>query len=112
MSKFKNSCSRIRQRLTLQQEIRTGDSAGGYVRSWQNVADIWAEITPLTGKEKLFSERLQGSITHRILIRFRSDITTENRLFFENRVFNIRSVSNVKELGDTMEILAEEGVEG
>lgn len=40
----KNTATLLRHRLTLQQEVKTADGAGGYVRTWQNIADLWAEI--------------------------------------------------------------------
>ncbi len=109
---LKNPSSRLRQRMTLQQEQRTPDTAGGYVRSWQDVADIWAEVIPLSGKEKLFAAQLQSEITHRILIRYRTGISAAHRLVFETRVFNIRSVINVREENALLEILAQEGAGG
>ena len=45
----KNTCSRLRHRLALQQEVVTGDDAGGFTRSWQELAQLWAEIQPITG---------------------------------------------------------------
>jgi SPP1 family predicted phage head-tail adaptor len=110
MSRRKNSCSRLRQRLTLQEEIEIPDGAGGFTRSWQDIADLWAEIIPFTGREKLFAGQLQSQISHRILLRYRSGITAGQRLVFENRAFNIRYLFNTAEADETLEILAEEGV--
>ena len=109
--KYKNTCSRIRHRLILQQELKTPDSAGGFVRTWQDITDLWAEITPLNGKEKFFSERLQSALTHRVFIRYRSGITTENRLVFNGRALNIRSVMNIDEKNAVLELLVEEGAD-
>ena len=106
----KNTSSRLRQRLTLQKETRVSDGAGGYSRSWQDIADLWAEIIPLSGKERLFAEQIEAPISHKILLRYRSDITPDNRLVFEGRIFNIRYVFNVNENNEALEILAEEGV--
>ncbi len=110
MSAQKNASSRLRHRLTLQQETRTTDQAGGYTRGWQNVADLWAEITPLSGKEKLFAGQLQSEITHKIIVRYRSGVTAGMRFIYESRAFNIRYVSNVSEADEMLEILAQEGV--
>lgn len=109
----KNMATRLRHRLTLQQEIKTADGAGGYVRSWQNVADLWAEIDSANGKsyghEKLYAGQVQAEISHKVMIRYRSGISTAMRLLFGNRVFNIRSIRNVQENNDVLELLVEEG---
>jgi SPP1 family predicted phage head-tail adaptor len=102
--------SRLRHRLTLQAEVMTPDGAGGYVRTWNDVANIWAEIIPFSGRERFFSGKIQAETTHRILLRYRSDITAAHRLMFENRIFNIRAIMNAREQRDVLELLVEEGV--
>lgn len=112
----KHTSSRLRHRLTLQQEIHTADTAGGYTRSWQDVAQLWVEIIPNTGNyqgtrgENMVLQHIQTSITHKILLRYRAGIDSSMRLVFENRIFNIRYVINSHENNETLEILAEEGV--
>ena len=116
----KNTSSRLRHRLTLQAETQVADGAGGYGKGWQNIADVWAEIIPITGvnakitsaagKEMLFAGQIQPEISHKILLRYRGDITPAMRLLFENRAFNIRHVANVEEKGETLELLVQEGV--
>ena len=122
MIKSKNTCSRLRHRLTLQQEVNTADGAGGYAGTWTNIVDLWAEIIPLigsgssntrnSGKEILFSGQLQAEISYRILLRFQSSltITPAMRLVYESRIFNIRSVANSSENRETLELLVQEGV--
>mgnify|MGYP002784852241 CR=1 FL=1 len=106
----KSVATRLRHRLTLQEPVHTPDSGGGYVSSWNDVAQLWAEILPVSGRERLFAGKVQAQVTHRILVRYRSDISTSHRLAFESRVFNIRSVMNERECNETLEILVEEGV--
>ncbi len=110
MTARKTTSSRLRHRLTLQEEVITPDSAGGYVKSWDDIANLWAEIVPFNGREKFFSGKIQAEITHKVLLRFREDITTAHRLLFESRVFNIRAIMNVREADDVLELLVEEGV--
>lgn len=106
----KNTISRLKHRLILQQEVQTDDGQGGYGRGWQDVAELWAEITPLSARaEALVSAQLQASVTHRIVLRYRSGVTAGMRLLFENRALNIRSVINRHEADEVLEILAEEG---
>ena len=102
--------SRLRQRITIQQQSQTPDTGGGFSRSWGNVATVWAEVIPISGREVLANQQLQGQVTHRITIRYRSGVTTAMRVAYEGRVFNIRSVLNIRERDDLLEILAEEGV--
>jgi len=105
----KSTASRLRHRLTLQQEIQTADGAGGYARSWQNIADLWAEINPISGKEIAFAGQLQTQISHKITIRYRAGITAGMRLLYDARAFNIRAILNGKENDEILEIWADEG---
>lgn len=110
MYRKRNTTSRLRHKLTLQQEVRTPDDVGGYTRTWSDVADLWAEIMPLTGNERLLGPQLQSEVTHKILLRYRDGITAGMRLVFENRALNIRYVTNVAENNELIELLADEGV--
>lgn len=114
MSRRRNTSSMLRHRLTLQKEVQAPDGAGGYVRSWQDVVDLWAEVIPLKGKEggrEIFlAARLQSTVTHRIIIRYRQGVNASQRLLFENRAFHIRHVSDTGSSSEMLELFAEEGV--
>lgn len=111
--KKQNTSSRLRRRLTLQQEVQASDGAGGYSKSWQDVAELWGEITSVgTGgwRELLAPDQLQSEVTHRILLRYRAGVTTAMRLLFEERAFNIRAIIDRGEIHETLELLVHEGV--
>lgn len=110
----RTTSSRLRHRLTLQQESRTPDGDGGYARSWSDVADVWAEIIPLSGnavygKETTVAAQLQAEISHRVLLRYRAGVTAGMRLLFGTRAFNIVSVANRNEESEVLELLVIEG---
>jgi len=116
----RNTSSRLRHKLTLQQEIQTPDGAGGSSKSWEDVADLWAEIIPIvgagassskgSGKEILLAGQVQAEVSHRILLRYRDGVTPAMRLVFESRIFNIRAVADIDEKRDTLQLLVQEGV--
>ena len=119
MIRKKNTASRLKHRMTLQQEVTSADGAGGYVKSWADVAQLWAEITPISttgaangrmsGRELLLGGQLQPEISHRITLRFQEGVTPAMRLVYDGRIFNIRHVANVQEQGEVLELLAQEG---
>lgn len=118
--KRKTACSRLRHRLTLQQEIQMPDEAGGYTRGWQDVADLWAEIIPFSAgagnvagganRERLVAGQLQAEVTYRVVLRYRAGVDAGMRLKFDNRYFNIRSVVNPLERNEMLELMVQEGV--
>lgn len=101
--------SRLRYRISLQALTSESDGSGGVIREWENVADLWANIEPLSSKEQLRGQQLQASCTHRFTIRYRSDVTAAQRILYNGRIFNIRGVLNPLHKGELIEILAEEG---
>jgi len=105
----KNTASLLRHRLSLQQEVLNPDGAGGYTRTWQTIVDLWAEINPISGREKLFASQLQAEISHKITIRYRTGVNSSMRFLYENRIFNIRAILNPKENDEVLEIWADEG---
>lgn len=101
----------LRKQIIVQVEQPTADGAGGYALAWAAVATVWAELTPLTGREINFAGHQEGRATHKIVIRWRKDLTltTGMRLLYGARVFNIRSILNEGESDRQATLLAEEG---
>ena len=101
----------LRKQIALQQEHPTADGAGGYTLGWTTMTIVWGDIAPVTGREIYTAGHLEGHVTHKITLRWRSDITvtTDMRLIYNNRAFNICAVMNKDEANQWLEILAEEG---
>lgn len=81
----------LNQRLALEQPIDTLDDIGGVTRVWSHVDDVWAMITPLSGREDFTAERDESVLTHRVLIRWRPDVTGAMRLRQNTRHFAIHA---------------------
>ena len=79
------------QRLSLEQPLDTPDDIGGVTRAWTRVDDIWAQVKPAAGAENFVGEREESAITHRVLIRWRPDVTGAMRLRLGARVFAIHA---------------------
>jgi SPP1 family predicted phage head-tail adaptor len=99
----------LRKRITIQAETSTPDSAGGYALSWTDVATVWADIKPESGREVFIAQHNEGRVTHRVTLRYYAGITTDMRVLYGSRVFNIRGVLNPNEANQWTELLVEEG---
>lgn len=64
------------RRITLQRQAETRDSYGGVTFTWVDVATVWADVLAVSGKEYLQGQAVQDEVTTRIVIRWRSGITT------------------------------------
>lgn len=99
---------RMRSRVTLQQAARTPDGGGGATVTWTPVADLWAQILPLSGDERVDADGLKGRLTHEIWIRWRADAGPHMRFVFGSRLFDIRSAIDVEETHRFQRCLVEE----
>lgn len=79
------------QRVALEQPVDTPDEIGGVTRVWANVDNVWAQVTPVSGREEFNGERQASVITHRVLIRWRPDVTGAMRLRLGDRFLSIHA---------------------
>jgi SPP1 family predicted phage head-tail adaptor len=98
---------RMRDRIDLQSPSpTTGD--WGPSDGWRTEYTIWAEVTPLTGTEKAEDEGVQGTVTHRIHMRYRAELNSTWRIVYRSRALDIVSVINVDGLNAEMIVDARE----
>ena len=99
----------LRQRVNIQARSTTVDAFGQESETWATVYTVWASVEPLSGRELLAAQQVQGETTHRVRMRFQAGITTSHRILFNLRPFNIQSVINKNEAGAFLELLCTEG---
>ncbi len=110
MAMCKYHAGMLRHSITIEERGGTPDAGGGMAVSWSTYATAQANVKPLSGSEALRAHHLEGRVTHRIVLRYRSGVTTDMRVLYDGRYFNIRAAINVEERGRWLEIHAEEGV--
>jgi SPP1 family predicted phage head-tail adaptor len=98
---------KLRHRLTLQAPDAEPDGMGGVMRTWTSLGPVWAAIEPVSMQEALVGDRRVGALTHRVLLRKRSDLTLDHRFTFGMRVFLIRALRE-KDDGRYLECLVAE----
>ncbi len=100
----------MRQRIRIEEPVRTPDGQGGFVTAWQEVATLWAKMEALRGDERIAAGQLGSQIIYRFRLRWREDITAHMRVVFGVRVFAIHAVLAEEGRRRSLVILAEEGV--
>lgn len=103
----------FRHYITIQRATNTFNAARELTQTWAALASLpndWAKIEPFGGTEELDDEMIRATLTHRITMRYRSDITVKDRILFESRVFNIERIINTEDRNVEMVILATEQV--
>lgn len=96
---------------TLQQFVATGaDAHGQPTGSWSPVASVRLKIEPLTGRASEYAHQFYDLATHTLWLRYRENVSTDNRLVIGTRTFHFGYVENFEEMGRWLRILASEVV--
>jgi SPP1 family predicted phage head-tail adaptor len=101
---------KMRDRVSIEQEVRISDGQGGSETSWSITDTVWARVSPLRGKEKLEAMKIEAQQIYTVMIRGGVTVTPQHRLGWGDKILNIRSVSNPDEKGRFLELMCEEGV--
>jgi SPP1 family predicted phage head-tail adaptor len=101
----------LRHRLTLEEPVESPDGTGGVTRTYQTLATLWAKVEPVSSREQIVASAPGATITHRIVIRRRDDVTTRHRLRLGMRVYRIVTLREADGSGRFTEISAQERVE-
>lgn len=99
----------LKHRVTFQKSVRTPDGGGGFTEIWQSIDSnpiVYAAIMPLSGGEQLRFHQLEATVTHRIVIRYRSDVTSAMRIVRGTTIYDITAVTDRNGQGVYLEILA------
>jgi len=103
----------LKNRVTIEEAVRTPDGGGGFAQSWQAIPqdpEVYAVILPLSGAEQLRHHQLQSTVTHSIIIRHRGDVTPAMRIVKGATVYDIISLTERPAQGQAgqayLEILA------
>ena len=84
---------KLRHRIQLQEFTTTVDPDTGYRdKAWADVAALWAEFAPLSGREFIAAAATQSAVTARITIRHRAGVTNNHRILHGGAVYNIEVV--------------------
>jgi SPP1 family predicted phage head-tail adaptor len=98
----------LRHRVAIESVTRTSDGAGGSTTEWHAVADVWAAVWSRTAGETFTLDRVAGTASHDIWIRYRSDVAPDMRIRLGNRIFDILGAIDVEDRGHWLKCPAEE----
>lgn len=100
----------LRDTITVQRQSAQSDGMGGQAIQWDDLFSTRAQVKPLSGREALQAMQLQATITHRIYIRFRADLTTADRILLRGQPLQIRSILNIEMRSQWLELSCDQGV--
>ena len=91
----------LNRRLVLEQPVESADGAGGVTRSYAAVTTLWAAVRPVSARGDVVAAATGATVTHRIVLRARADLTTHHRLRDGSRIFRIVALRDPDGLADS-----------
>lgn len=86
------------RRITLQRATTTRDEAGQIIKSWGELATVWASRRRASARETLAAAEVSAAITDVFECRRDSawaDLSPLDRLVFEGRIYDVVSVDEI-----------------
>lgn len=91
---------KYRQRVILQSPAGARDAVGERTTTWSNVATVWANVRPLTGREQIVASQRQQITDHVVEVRYSSALAALDaswRVLYGSRVLTIDGAVNADE---------------
>lgn len=102
----------LRHWVQIQRPVIAQDqSAGEMVTTWVELASLWAEVVPSSGREFLAAAAEQSEVRGRITIRFRDDVDATMRVAYRGKWYAILAALPDAESGvEHLTLMVAEGV--
>lgn len=104
------SAGKLREPITIQRKQTASDGMGGQALQWVDLFATRADVRPVSGREAVQAMQLQASITHRIYIRYRADLTAADRIMLRGQPLQIRAIINIEMRNRWLELACDQGV--
>jgi len=91
---------KAKHRITIQSRSEATDVYGGSDTTWATQSTVWADITPLSGREVYQQEQKQSRVSSKMLIRYQSALkntvtTAKFRVSYDGRIFPVDYIRNL-----------------
>lgn len=83
---------RMRYRIEIEDLMKITDKDGFVSEEWIPFAEVWADITSVSGREYFNSAQDVSEVTSKIYIRQLKGMKTTMRIKYIDRLFNIQSI--------------------
>jgi SPP1 family predicted phage head-tail adaptor len=84
----------LRHQILIRRPIEVDNGKGAYTTTLSTIAEPWAEVKGLTGREAVMDQVLQSISVYRIRIRWRDDIKTADQIRHGTIDLNITSADD------------------
>lgn len=99
------NAGKMDRQIIIEEKSVTRDDFGAETVIWQDVATVWAEVLPISGREVFNAGKIFAEATTLFRIRWRSGLTEDMRISYGGQYYG---VSYLREVGrrELLEITA------
>lgn len=97
---------RHRTKILVRSEIPDGGFAT--TEAFTELATVWAQFMPVSGIKRIEAQSYGADVTHKVLMRYRGDVTDRHWLEWNNRRFEIKTFRYLDEKTDWLEFTVQE----
>lgn len=80
----------FKQRAAVERYTTIDDGMGGTTQTWTEIDRVWCNIKPLSGQKRLEFGKLDSTVTHEVQMRYRADITDQDRLKYKEKNYTLK----------------------
>lgn len=105
------SAGKLNKRVSIKAQTTSRDSLNQKQATWSTIVngDVWAAVEPLSNREAMEARANQTELSHRVTIRYRTDVTADMRIQYGTRSLAITGIRDPGERHEYLEILCIEG---
>jgi SPP1 family predicted phage head-tail adaptor len=85
----------LTDRVELKRRTMTDEDEGGEIALFTPLATVWARVRTLSARQAAQSEALGATLTHSVVLRFRSDIGPGDRIGYRGRDLDVISAADL-----------------
>jgi SPP1 family predicted phage head-tail adaptor len=98
---------KLTKRLVIQTKTTNETKNGSFKENWTELDTVWARISRINQTENILGKSVNNIAIAIILIRYRSDIDTNCRGYWNNSYYNFTEIINVNNEDRKLLITAE-----
>lgn len=86
---------KLDRRVTIKSRVETQNSFGEAVISYTNLATVWAEVNPLSGREVFSAAQTYPQDSLKVKIRHRTDVDEKCQIIIDSVEYNIAYIAEI-----------------
>lgn len=98
----------LRHRVKLEHYTEVVSEWGDPVKGWSAVAEVWARVEPLSGRELEWAMQVHAEASIRVTLRYRAGVDTTYRVVFGARTIEVLAVVNPDERNELLQLTCRE----